>query len=109
LQERRKKPRVDLHSVAKLSDPGKTEHFYGHVENLSESGFGLISPDVIPLGVQIICNFFMEGVSKKLNPLATLVYARQDLDNNYRYGFRFDKLSDEDRRLIKEYVILNKE
>lgn len=108
MKERWKQPRVYFYSIAKLTDCRKAEHYYGHVENLSESGFGLISPDIIPFGAQVVCNFFMEGVTKKLNPIATLVYSKEDLESMYRYGFKFEQLSNEDRRLVEQYVALKK-
>lgn len=104
MKERRSEPRVSLHSVIKLSDSQNHTHYYGYIENLSTSGFGMVSPDLIPAGTCMTCVFFVEGISKKVNSAATLVHVREDSDQVYRYGFKFERLSEEDRRLIEAYV-----
>lgn len=104
--ERRGGDRVNLHSIAKISDPehGKVRDYYGYIENLSETGIGLISTDVIPEGERMECTFFMEGVARKLSLMATLVNVRAGEDRSYHYGFRFEYVDEADRRLIKDYI-----
>lgn len=100
-------PRVCLSSIAKVSGGEKIHEYYGYIENISESGLGMVSPDVIPEGSRMVCHFFLEGVAKKLSPEATLVYVRNGEDRTWHYGFRFDAMSPEDRELIRAYIRRN--
>lgn len=106
--ERRIGPRVTMHSIAKISDSDPTNYddYYGYIENLSAFGIGVVSPDVIPEGVKMECTFFMEGIARKLSPVATVVHTRATEETkSYYYGFRFDEISESDRVAIMDYIM----
>lgn len=102
--EKRKSPRLSTHIVAKMSESQELQSFYGYIENLSESGLGIVSMDLLKPVSRLTCSFFLDGISQKINVIASLIHTRKDVDMVYYYGFRFDYLSQNDHETIRNYI-----
>ncbi|HYH02799.1 MAG TPA: PilZ domain-containing protein [Bacillota bacterium] len=102
--EKRNKVRIKTHSAAKLVSSIQLQRVYGYLDNLSEDGMGIITPDLITPGARFTCGFFLGDSTQKVNTVATMVHVQKGLNSVYYYGFRFDYISSDDRKTVSEYV-----
>jgi c-di-GMP-binding flagellar brake protein YcgR len=102
--EKRQMVRIKTHSAVKLVSSIELKLIYGYLDNLSVSGMGIISPEAIMSGSRFTCGFFLGSAADKINTIATLVHAEKGNDPINYYGFRFDYISETDRRMLSVFV-----
>lgn len=102
--EKRSKVRIKIHSAAKLVSSVQLQRVYAYLDNLSESGMGIITPDLITPGARFTCGFFLGDSTRKVNAIATMVHVQKGLNSVYYYGFRFDYLSSDDHKMVLDYI-----
>lgn len=102
--EKRKTIRMKTHSAVKLVSSRGLKLFYGYLDNISEAGMGIVSPEQIIPGSRFTCGFFLGDNRDKINAIATMVHdAKGNGSINY-YGFRFDYISATDHQMISAFV-----
>lgn len=102
--EKRNNIRIKTHSAAKLVSSIQLKRFYGYLDNLSENGMGIISPDKVLLGSRFTCGFFLGDSTEKINTIATVVRVQEGNESVRYYGLRFDYISTEDRRAVSDFI-----
>jgi hypothetical protein len=106
-QDLRKESRLNTHIVAEISIEGEFPNYCGYIENLSTEGMGLISLEMFNSETKYALGFYLAGVSGKISPKTTLVHSEKGAYNLYYHGFKFDSLTEEERRAIELYLIEN--
>ncbi|HEY8463834.1 MAG TPA: PilZ domain-containing protein [Bacillota bacterium] len=102
--EKRKKLRIKTHSAAKLVSSTQLKLIYGYLDNLSEDGMGIMSPEWLAPGSRFTCGFFLKDGTEKVNTIATLVHTSKGIDSIYYHGFRFDYISSLDRQAVADFI-----
>jgi hypothetical protein len=102
--EKRKTIRIKTHSAVKLVSSRGLKLFYGYLDNISEAGMGVVSPEQIIPGSRFTCGFFLGNNSDKINAIATMVHDARGNDSLNYYGFRFDYISAIDHQIISVFV-----
>jgi hypothetical protein len=102
--EKRKTVRIKTHSAVKLVSSRGLKLIYGYLDNISESGMGVVSLEQIMPGSRFTCGFFLGNATDKINTIATLVHGEQGNDLINYYGFRFDYISPTDHQMISVFV-----
>jgi len=102
--EKRKTIRKRTHSAVKLVSSRGLKLIYGYLDNISETGMGIVSPEQIMPGSRFTCGFFLGNAVDKINTIATLVHGEKGNDSLNYYGFRFDYISDTDYQMISGYI-----
>jgi c-di-GMP-binding flagellar brake protein YcgR len=102
--EKRKTVRIKTHSAVKLVSSRGLKLIYGYLDNISETGMGIVSPEQIMTGSRFTCGFFLGNNVDKINTIATMVHVAKGNDSINYYGFRFDYISSTDHQMISGFV-----
>jgi hypothetical protein len=102
--EKRKTIRIKTHSAVKLVSSRDLKLIYGYLDNISETGMGIASPEQIMPGSRFTCGFFLGDHTDKINAIATMVHGIKGNDSINYYGFRFDYISSIDHQMISVFV-----
>jgi hypothetical protein len=103
-QDQRKESRVNTHIVAEINVEGGIHTYCGYIENLSIDGMCVISLDKFQPDEQIALSFYLAGVLGKIAPKVSLVHSEKGTYKLYSHGFKFDSLTEKERRVIEQYV-----
>ncbi len=98
-RERRRSPRTAIHSSANLAYPGVGE-VPATLQNLSDGGTGLTTPDRIPQATKVYFEFALPGQTRLVRLSGEVAWQ----DASGRSGIRFVDVPQTSRRLIKSFL-----
>lgn len=104
---RRQHPRVDLRMSAEVRTPRAV--FTATTRDLSEGGVGLSSDYPLEEGTQVVLGLFLvlDDVESDTPPLwvkARVAWAAETDDNRYNAGVRFEVITDEQRKWLRQVL-----
>ena len=102
--ERRVSPRVTTHIVLEMMIVGEAKRYIGYVENLSESGIGIVSLEPLATEKPVTLGFYVSDAAGKLSPTVSLVHTRIGPDTLYYHGFRFEQIRETERESISQFI-----
>jgi c-di-GMP-binding flagellar brake protein YcgR len=100
-RRRRRYPRYhsELPVIVTLLAGEERQRLEAHCRDLSETGIGVLLAAELNLGEVVSLGFSIPGTPHAWNIQAVLRHRR-----GYHYGFEFFSLSDEQRRILTEYL-----
>jgi hypothetical protein len=101
--EKRNSPRIDSHIPLTMLSRERMEQYYGYIQNISETGLGVVTFDRLFPSSILACGFQLNNNMDPINLTATVAHGRQDAGMNY-YGFHFDYLNPRDLTAIQEFI-----
>ena len=104
MEEKRKHQRARAYSKIKLSNSREALQVDGFIENVSEGGLGIASPNLIAVGTILTCTFSLDGKDEKITTLGTPVHIKKDANSFFYYGVRFEHIAEPYQCLIREYI-----
>jgi hypothetical protein len=102
--ERRRFSWVKSHIMTRVVTEGSTEAIYAYIEDLSMTGFGVVSLKPFMKGVRTTFDFLLPQ-NGRLTPTASAVHSRMGVDSLYYNGFQIDLLNNRDKELLEKYLV----